>query len=162
MTKKTSDTDQDLDALLQDLSFEPPSTHSAHRVAHQAPAGLQQRILASLRQEQQAKPTTTTNTDTNTDAGELTEPAILSWLFSPWRALGASVATLLFGVVLGSSTAATELYTAALEPTDYPDNDQLLVISSLDDDFTNILGDELIQDWGTTNSATQNLRGNTP
>ena len=118
-----------LNELLNELSFEPAG---ALAVSHQAPAGLRQRILAqhaaALKPHQR-------------------ESAFTHWFRSPWRAIAASAAPLLLGILLGSNTTATEFYDANIDPQSYPDNDQLLVIASLDSDFTTTLGQELLLDW---------------
>lgn len=119
-----------LDELLDELSYEPAG---ALAVSHQAPAGLRQRILLA----QQA----------TTSKAQQPESRFTQWLRSPWRAIAASAAPLLLGILLGSNTSAAEFYEANIDPQSYPDNDQLLVIASLDSDFTATLGQELLLDW---------------
>lgn len=145
--------DDSLDNMLNELSFEPVGEHAA---PHQAPANLQQRILLAQQNEVSASNNIIVDSPSQPPATGLgLSDFFLSELFSPWRAFVASAATLLLGVLLGSSTPAAELYTAALNPNSYPDNDQLLVIASLDDDFASILGDELIEDWAPSELATE-------
>lgn len=143
--------DAALDRLLNELSLEPDGPHGMH---HKAPQGLRERILLATQDATTATESAVESEHHNAldnisepHTSGFTEPAAAHWFPSPWRAIAASAAPLLLGILLGSNTTAKEFYSTNVDSQDYPDNDQLLVIASIDQDFTASLDIELPQDW---------------